>query len=234
MSPPAQARYSVAPHEIAPFLQIEDLAATEAYRNRIPLTVAGLELDGVRTWLAVPLREGDSIIGIINVIRQEMRPFSEKEIAIVQGFAQKAQIAMKNARLFNETREARERQTGGCVRGWVRGCRWGSGWWRGRSGGGGWGEGVGRNPARDFEFADRRAACVRRHRAQRRRALRGNQRQVFRYPTASSISWSITTPGEGLAGDASTFPARPRSGDRFGTGDSTPRRHPYPRHRRRP
>ena len=59
----------------------------------------------------MPLREGDSVVGIINLMRQEMRPFSDREIAIVQGFALKAQIAMKNARLYNQTKEALERQT---------------------------------------------------------------------------------------------------------------------------
>ena len=92
-------------------LQIEDLAATEAYRSRIPVTVASVELGGVRSYLGVPLREAGSVIGIINLMRQEMRPFSDGEIAIAQGFARQAQIAMKNARLFNETKEALERQT---------------------------------------------------------------------------------------------------------------------------
>ena len=92
-------------------LQIEDLAATEAYRSRIPVTVASVELGGVRSYLGVPLREAGSVIGIINLMRQEMRPFSDGEIAIAQGFARQAQMAMKNARLFNETREALEQQT---------------------------------------------------------------------------------------------------------------------------
>ncbi len=93
-----------------PFLQIEDLSATQAYRDRHPLTVAGVEA-GFRTSLGVPLREGNSIIGIINLIRREARPFSEKQIALVQAFAVQAQIAMKNARLIEETREALGRQT---------------------------------------------------------------------------------------------------------------------------
>ena len=90
------------------FLQIEDLCATDAYRSGISLTVASVELGRVRTYLGVPLREEGATIGIINPIRQEVRPFSDKEIAIVQGFARQAQIAMKNARLFNEV-QARTR-----------------------------------------------------------------------------------------------------------------------------
>jgi two-component system, NtrC family, sensor kinase len=93
-----------------PFLQIDDLSATEAYRDRLPLTVASVELGGVRTYLGVPLREGGAVIGIINLIRQEARPFSESQIALVQAFAAHAQIAMKNARLIDETREALEQR----------------------------------------------------------------------------------------------------------------------------
>ena len=92
-------------------LQIEDLAATEAYRSGIPVTVASVELGGVRSCLGVPLREAGSVIGILNLMRQDIRPFSDGEIAIAQGFARQAQIAMKNARLINETQQAMERQT---------------------------------------------------------------------------------------------------------------------------
>jgi two-component system, NtrC family, sensor kinase len=93
-----------------PFLQIEDLSSTQAYRDRLPLTVATVEA-GFRTSLGVPLREGNAVVGIINLIRREARPFSENHIALVQAFAAQAQIAVKNARLFNETKEALERQT---------------------------------------------------------------------------------------------------------------------------
>ena len=94
-----------------PFLHIADLSATEAYRNRVPLTVAAVELGGIRTFLGAPLREGGAVVGIINLYRQEVRPFSDQQIAIAQSFAAQAQIAMKNARLMNETRQSLERQT---------------------------------------------------------------------------------------------------------------------------
>jgi GAF domain len=94
-----------------PFLQIADLSATEAYRNRVPLTVASVELGSIRTYLGVPLREGGAVVGIINLLRQEVRPFTDRQIALVQSFAIQAEIAMMNARHINETQEALARQT---------------------------------------------------------------------------------------------------------------------------
>ncbi len=94
-----------------PFLHIADLSATEAYRNRVPLTVASVELGSIRTYLGVPLREGGTVVGIINLLRQEVRPFTDRQIALVQSFAIQAEIAMMNARHINETREALARQT---------------------------------------------------------------------------------------------------------------------------
>jgi GAF domain-containing protein len=94
-----------------PFNHVADLARTESYRRRLPLTVASVELGGIRTYLAVPLRDGGALAGVLSVYRKEVRPFSPRQIALLQGFAMQAEIAMKNARLFDETREALERQT---------------------------------------------------------------------------------------------------------------------------
>ncbi len=93
-----------------PYLQVEDVAESEAYRKGLPIAVAVVDLGGGRTSLLVTLVEGKAIIGILNLVRPEVRPFSDKQIALVQAFAAQAQIAMKNARLINETQEALEQQ----------------------------------------------------------------------------------------------------------------------------
>jgi GAF domain-containing protein len=90
---------------------VEDVKATKAYRDKAPFVVASAELGAIRTFLGVPLREEGAIVGVFTLIRDHVRPFTEKQIALVQAFAAQALIAMKNARLFNEAREALERQT---------------------------------------------------------------------------------------------------------------------------
>jgi len=92
-------------------VHVADLRMDQSYVERSPRVVELVETGGARTLLSVPMVRDEELVGAIILYRQEVRPFTDKQIALVENFAAQAVIAIENTRLLNELRESLQQQT---------------------------------------------------------------------------------------------------------------------------